>query len=425
MATRATATTNTTPTNRRKEKEPPLSCKCKEGRCVECRLCPRRSCKVNRCTCLAGPTRLRVPKKRKLGEIIALDQGNHRPCRAADSSGVATNATSTNNQQQPHNSTTDLLLEPLGIAPVPTTPQVAAGIATHADDMAVLPATTADWHDKVLRYKPLEFAQDVVEALQLPPQRQILSRFQRRKIATEGILSMQSAFEKQCCKRTVQTFQDAVQRIAELLLPEAPEYLLQRLPQVVNSSSLPQQQTCRKLLQQVSETSPRKSVQSRTARAVLAAATADLPHQKKDAVTMTKYVRKIALKDWELLQRGDVLSENKSLESKQECRTKTSAHVASAPTTTRNCGFPVVAQRDDSGTLGDVSERITSLLPSKPPQTFDQSSQRISEQFRTTVPAAAVDTHLTIAQEAMLAMMKTMPAPKPTATTTKPSSKAP
>lgn len=265
-------TTGTIPTmaspRKRKEREPPLVCKCKEGRCVECRRCPRKSCKLNRCECIGGPTRLRVPNhsKRKRSDFLSRST-DKKVCAQPPAVGepscqntFLTEALSSSVSEAP------LVMGPLG---------------------------------QVSRQMSLKYAEDVVEALQLP-KRQIMSRFQRRKIAKEGIESLQSTFERQCLSRTVQTFRDGVQKLAELLLPEDPGYLCDEL--------LHSKHVEAELLKTVVTKAPRKSIQSRTARAVLAAA---LPRGKTDDI-MSKHSRQVALKDWELLKDGMTLDVSKS-----------------------------------------------------------------------------------------------------------------
>ena len=330
-------------TGKRKEKEPPLACKCKEGRCVECRQCPRRSCKIDRCHCPGGPTRLRVPTKRKLGEIIA--DGQDIPATVPPAGNETTNSTNT-----------DPCAEALGMTSLP-------------QQGAMLPI---DLQNKVLRYKPLEFPEDVMEALQLP-KRQIMTRFQRRRIANGGMESFRldaTAFEKACCKRTVQTFQDGVKRLAELLLPEDPEYLMTMLPR-------PKHHTEADILKQVIDKSPRRSVQARTARAVLAAA---LPRNETEIV-MTKYARKVAMKDWDRLREGSVLVEHKTddLEEKEK---------------------PKGAKRKKTQKDHSVNEETKAFAGTR------TLTGNVSAAVESTDTA---NTDLTIEQEAMLAMMRTMP----------------
>lgn len=341
-------------TLRRKEKELPLACKCKEGRCVECRLCPRRSCKINRCDCPGGPTRLRFPAKRKLGEIIAERQdipGISPPAVAAK---VAANETV--------NTTTNAFAETLTM----TSPQE-----------AMLPV---EIRNRVLRYKPLEYPEDVIEALQLP-ERQIMTRFQRRRVANEGMDSFcedATAFEKSCCKRTIQTFQEGVNRLAKLLLPEDPEYLLTKLPHPRHTGA--------DMLKHVVDKSPRKSVQSRTARAILAAA---LPQNETESV-MTKYTRKVAMKDWERIREGSVIG-NKTNDTKQSEKPKRPKRkgadvedVAHAEKITE--GTRICADLQNAGDTNSAGASSGAFLAANtgPPQ-------------------------LTIEQEAMLAMLRTMP----------------
>jgi hypothetical protein len=257
-------------------RETPLACHCKMGRCFDCRLCPRRSCKINRCECPAGPTRLRVPKQRKLGEVLAVP-GNLATVAAAPAASAAPEADPfgyladdgydyTPRQQQQQQQ------------PSPPTERV-------------VPANLAN---QVVRYKPLEYPEDVVEALQLP-KRTIMSRFQRRRIAQEGIAAMQSNFEKASLKRTRQTFRDGIQKLAQVLLPEAPDYLLAALPEASDKEA-----DC---LKEILRQAPRHSVQARTAAAVLVES---FPYKAVEDV-LSKYQWKKAQEDYKGLVTGRIL----------------------------------------------------------------------------------------------------------------------
>lgn len=270
------------PTLGKRAKDPALGCKCKEGRCVECRQCPRLSCKLNPCQCPEGPTRLPVPRKRKLGEIFCVEGVALPVAAAAAASASAANATPTQGE--------DGDLFDFGMSAPPPPPTEIA-----------LPV---DLQNMVLRCKPLESAEDVIEALQLP-RRQVLSRFQRRRIQTEGGVeaSLVTNFDERSSKNTVQTFLDGVRRLAEIILPEAPDYLQAALP--LSPSFVNRE---RQLLEQVMDTSPRKSIQARTARAVLAAASTN---KNVGSDGMTKYTRKAALFDWQSIEQGHALVDEK------------------------------------------------------------------------------------------------------------------
>lgn len=329
---------------------------------MECRQCPRRSCKINPCHCPGGPTRLRLPTKRRLGEIIA-DEG--QPVTNIPAFVAPLPAATTNGTTMHHTTNSNPYTETLGLTISP--PQ----------ESIIMPY---DLQNKVLRYKPLEFPEDVMEALQLP-KRQILTRFQRRRIARGGMEDFcrdATTFEKACCKRTVQTFQDGVKRLAELLLPEDPEFLMNKVTNPRHAEA--------EILKKVVDESPRKSVQARTARAVLAAA---LPPNETTDI-MTKYARKVAMKDWDRIRTGSVLMtpEINRTNAHQENRSKGAKRK-------KTC-------KEDWSNID--TDAVNTVWTTADPAS---AAQRSTESGNVTVPTPG--SQLTIEQEAMLAMMRTMP----------------